>query len=95
MYYEAIIQLRPADKEILKFVNKQIRKQKGKVSIAKIVELKTGVDIYLTSQRFALSLGRVLKKSFKGELKITRSLYKISRITSKKIYRLTVCFRKQ
>jgi len=95
MYYEAIIQLRPADKEILKFVNKQIGKKKGKVSIAKIVELKTGVDIYLTSQRFALSLGRVLKKSFKGELKITRSLYKISRITSKKIYRLTICFRKQ
>ena len=95
MYYEAILQLRPADKEILKFVNTQVEKQKEKVSIAKIVELKTGVDIYLTSQRFALALGRKLKKNFKGELKITRSLHKISRITSKKIYRLTVCFRKQ
>ena len=95
MYYEAILQLRPADKEILKFVSTQVEKQKEKVSVAKVVELKTGVDIYLTSQRFALALGRKLKKNFKGELKITRSLHKISRITSKKIYRLTVCFRKQ
>jgi len=91
-YYEAILQLRPAKKELLNFIDKRIE-ERGNVTIAKIEELKTGVDIYLSSWRYALSLGRMLKRSFGGTIKITRSLYSQSKQTGKRIYRVTVLFR--
>ena len=91
-YYEAIIQLRPYKKEVLDFVRNKIAKRKN-VFISKETELKTGIDLYISSQKFARALGKKLKKSFKGELKTTRKLFSRNRQTSKDIYRVTVCFR--
>ena len=93
-YYEAIIQLRPFDEEVLNFINKQISERKD-VFISKIEKLKTGVDLYLSSQRFAIALGKKLKKSFGGEIKITRKLHTVSKKTGKRVYRVTVLFRKE
>ncbi len=90
-YYEGIIQLRPKD-PLLNFAIKKIKERKD-VSISRITELKTGVDIYISSRRFAKALGRKLSKSFKGELKYSKTLHKIDRETGKKLYRVTVLFR--
>lgn len=91
-YYEAILQLRPKDEEVLKFVKKQLEKRND-VSVAKIVNLETGTDLYLTSHRFAKSLSNKLKKVFKGTLKVTKKLHTVDRLTSRKIYKITICFR--
>lgn len=90
-YFEGILQLRPLNKDVLDYVKKQI--DKGNCLISKEVDLKYGTDLYVTSQRFAVSLGRKLKRVFKGEVKISRSIFKRSRITSKEVYRVTVLFR--
>lgn len=91
-YYEAIIQLRPYTDEVVRFIRDQINKREG-VFITKEQTLKTGIDFYVTSQRFATALGKKLKDNFKGELKITRSLHTQDRQTSKKVYRVTILFR--
>ena len=93
-YYESILQIRPYTKEVLDFVKKQIDKKEN-VFISKEINLKTGVDLYLTSNKFAINLGKLLKKRFKGTLKISKSLYSRDKQTSKLLYRITVCFRLQ
>ena len=92
-YYEAILQIRPVKNEVLDFIRESINK-KGDVHISKVIELKTGVDIYLDNQRYVRSvLGPQLKKRFKGDLVISKSLYGKHRMTSRMIYRATVLFR--
>jgi len=91
-YFEAKLQLRPFNREVYEFVKKEIDK-KDSVFIAKEVKLKEGIDIYLSSQKFARSLGLKIKKNFKGELKTSRSLFTVNKMTSKRVYRVTVLFR--
>jgi len=93
-YYEAVIQIRPRDKEILNYVRNQIRKKKG-VQISKEEFFKYGIDVYVTDQKFARNLGQKLKKAFKGELKITKSIHTKDRQTSREVFRGTVLFRRQ
>lgn len=91
-YFEAILQLRPYSKEVENWIEKQVKKRKD-VVISKKLFVQGGLDIYMSSQRFARTLGPKLKKVFKGEVKITKKLYSVNKITSKKIYRGTVLFR--
>lgn len=91
-YFEAKLQLRPFDKKVYNYIKEQIN-EKENVFIAKEEKLKEGLDIYLSSQKFACALGLKLKRTFDGELKITRSLFTVNRQTSKKVYRVTVLFR--
>ena len=91
-YFQAIMQLRPNDEKLLNFVLAQIEERKN-VNIAKKVVLKTGIDLYISDQKFARSLGKKLKKSFKGKLILSRQLHTRDRMSSKDIYRVTVCFR--
>ena len=91
-YYEAVIQLRNPSQEGINCVINAIKRRKG-VSIANEVQSKDGVDFYISSQRFAKSIGKLLKKSFNGELKESRKLYGMDRQKSKLIYRGTVLFR--
>ncbi len=90
-YYEAIIQLRPKDEKLIDFVLNECKK--NNIYISKVIEHKTGVDVFVSSQKFAVALITQLKKRFKGKPKITRSLFKTQRQTSKKVYRVTVLFR--
>ena len=96
-YYEAIIQLRPYDDKVFLFIQKELKNKKSvDVFISKVEELKTGIDIYLSSQKFARSLGERLKRQFKGwKLTITRKIFACNRLTSKTLYRATVLFRKE
>ena len=93
-YFESILQLRPNKREILDFVKKQIDK-KEKVFISKEINQKTGIDLYLTSNKFAITLGKLLKKRFKGTVKISKTLHTRHKQIGKLLYRVTVCFRLQ
>ncbi len=91
-YFEAILQLRPYNDEVLGFILDEIEKRPG-TFISKKIEYKNGLDLYLSSNAFAKNIGQKLKKKFKGNLVMSRALYSTSRITSKTLYRLTVLFR--
>lgn len=91
-YYEGILQLRDADKELIKFAEDDIKKS-DRCKIAKKHKIKNGIDYYLTSQRYLVSLGKKIKNKFRGDLKINRKLYTVNRLTQKRVYRVTVLFR--
>lgn len=91
-YFEAKLQLRPADPKILKYVLDEISKRKN-VYIAKEVKLKTGIDLYITSYRFTVSIARNMKKKFGGEITISKQLFTQHHLTSKLVYRITVLYR--
>tara|TARA_Y100000310_G_C20696549_1_gene826137 strand:- start:2575 stop:2907 length:333 start_codon:yes stop_codon:yes gene_type:complete len=94
-YYEAKIQLRPFDEDVYRFVHKMIEDRKG-VFISKIEKFKYGVDIYISSQRFARSIGGQLKRKFKNwELIISRTLHTRDKLKSRDVYRGTVCFKRK
>ena len=95
-YYEAIIQLRPYDDKVFEFIKGDIKRTKtDTIFISKVEQLKTGVDIYISSQRYARSLGQKLKKTFRDwSLLITKKFQTASRLESKVLSRATVCFRK-
>lgn len=91
LYYEAILQLRPAPPKLLAYVYSFLE-AKG-VSIPRQEKLKTGIDMYLSSNRAALALGKRLKSAFPGKLVLSRALHSTDRQTSKVKYRVTVLFR--
>ena len=89
-YFEAIIQLRPKNKELFDYVYKQILSRKD-VFISKLIEENHGIDLYISSQRYARALGNKLKKVFKGKLVTSRKLFGPKQ--GKMRYRVTVLFR--
>jgi nonsense-mediated mRNA decay protein 3 len=93
-YYEAILQLRPHDKELKEFVEKQLEKNPD-VFVPNKIDLKEGVNYFLTSRKFAIKIGTLLNKSFKGELKVTKKIHTWDRQKSKDVYRITVLFRRE
>ncbi len=93
-YYEAIVQIRPAKKEVLDFIFELIS-ARNDVTVSKIEELKTGCDIYLSNQKFARgTLAKQLKKKYKNsKVIISKALYGQHKMTSKLVYRATILFR--
>ena len=92
LYYQAIVQLRPAEDRLVEYSLNYL-KEKEHVTIPKIDKLKTGIDIYVSSNRAALALGKKLKHVFKGELTLSRQLHTRDRQTNRDVYRVTVLFR--
>ena len=91
-YYEGILQLRNPNEECINFIRNQFKNNK-KAWIAKEEILKTGIDYYISSNSFLLALGKKLRKSFKGEYKLSRRIFTKNKLTSRDVYRLTVLFR--
>lgn len=92
-YFEAIIQLRPYNEKVYTFIEDEIKKHKG-IFISKLVEHKTGIDLYLSSQKFARNLGQKMKRKFrKGKLVMSRTLHTQDRLSSRLLYRATILFR--
>ena len=92
-YFEGTLQLRNPSKEVVSFLKKQISKAQKGVFIAREIKVKGGIDYYMSSQKFMQAVSKKLQSSFGGEVKITRKLFTVKRLTSKKVYRLTVLFR--
>jgi len=90
-YYQGILQLRDVNDEIVAFVRNQTKKR-GDVFITKTVKLANGLDFYMTSQKFIRILGKKLKDSFGGELKISSKLHTRNR-QGKELYRVNAMFR--
>lgn len=93
-YFEAKLQLRPYDKELINSAKKLIDKNKN-ILISKETEYKYGVDFLTTSQKQTQNIARQLKKRFKGKITLSRKLHSRNKQTSKRIWRVTVCFRKE
>lgn len=90
-YYQGILQLRNVGDNVIDFVNSQLKKRND-VAVTKTVKMKDGIDLYITSQKFIQILGKKLRKSFGGELKISSKLHTRSR-QGKDLYRVNVLFR--
>lgn len=90
-YYQGILQLRSINDEVLRFVQNQIKKRED-VYITKTVKFPDGLDLYITSQKFIKILGKKLKDSFGGELKISSKLHTRSK-QGKDLYRINALFR--
>ncbi len=91
-YYEAIVQIRPKDNDVLSFIKKEVS-LRNDVKIAKVIEEKYGYDVYISSQYFARGLGRKLKARFDGKVIISKKLHHQDRMTRKLLYRATILFR--
>lgn len=91
-YFEATIQLRPDNKELVQFVKKQMEKHPD-VFVSQEIHKKYGTDLYVSSRKFATLMGKRLKLSFKGKVTLSRKLFTKDRYSGKAIYRVTVCFR--
>jgi len=89
--YQAKLQLRPANKEALKFIENTLKKDGAEIT--EIFERKEGLDILVTSSRAAFRLAKKFKDRFKGETKVTRSLVGEDKHAGKLLYRLTVLLR--
>jgi len=90
-YFEGILQLRHPTQEIIKFVHEQIVKDK-RAHIAKEKKLKSGIDIFISSQHYLQALGRKLKIKFGGTMVISCRIQTCSHLTSKDLYRVSVLF---
>ena len=88
-YFEAILQLRKIRKDITDFVKYEIDAKN--IKIAKITMYRGGVDFYLPSRHFAVSLGRKLVAKFGGNMQITTRLFGRSR-TGETLYRTSVLY---
>ena len=93
-YFQGILQLRDCNKEIVKFVEELVEKEDRRdIYISRKVKVRTGVDLYFTSNKFLRKTGKVLKEEFGGDLKESEKLFSKNNQTGKNIYRLTVMFR--
>ena len=90
-YYQGILQLRNVPKEIIDYVLDRFESQK--VGIAKIVKLKTGIDIYSASNKFSKKIAHYLYKNYGGEIKENPKLFSRDSQTGKNIYRMNILFR--
>lgn len=92
-YYEAIMQLRDCSEEFVEKVVKTIETS-GRAAISKILPERHGVDIYLSDQHYAQSLGKRLKVAEGGELLVTKKLFGRHSKHGHIVFRVTVLFRK-
>lgn len=90
-YFQGILQLRNPSKELIKLVKEKV-KEEG-IYIAKEVKLKNGIDMKISSNKFLLKLGKLLREKFNGDLKISKKIYSKDNITQKRIWRMTIMFK--
>lgn len=88
-YYESIIQLRPKKTEIDRHIEHAI--EKAGVTLAKKKNIKTGVDYYISSWKFSVSLGNELARRFGGQIIVSKKLFGV--VGGKTVYRCTVVYR--
>jgi len=91
-YYEAIIQVRPRKTEVERFIQGSLDNT-GKALLVKKTVLKVGTDYYISSWKFAMSLGNDLVKRFGGKLNLSKKIFGRSRKKGSIVYRATISYR--
>jgi|SRR3989344_3632137 len=91
-YYQGILQIRPCNKDVLDFAAEQIKHSKY-CELSKLIITKFGYDLYVTSNKFLQVLGNRISNNFKGKIIKSRTLYGKNRMTSREVFRMTICFR--
>ncbi|MBW2992674.1 hypothetical protein KY345_05650 [Candidatus Woesearchaeota archaeon] len=95
-YFEGTLQLRNIDEKVIRYVMKELDKERGEgVFVKEMKDVKNGADIELTSQKYLQQLGAKLKKRFGGEVKLTRTLFTRDKQTSKAVYRITLLYKQR
>ncbi len=88
-YYEAKIQIRPRDSDLLGFVRNYIKE--NNVMISKEDERKFGNDFYLVNKKQMSGILSEVKKNFNVEVKLSNTL--CGRKNGKEVYRTTALLR--
>ena len=88
-YYEAVLQLRDVTQKTVDIVEDELAR--GRLRCIKVVEIRTGVDYFMSDNTLTLQLGKKLQKKMGGELSTTASLH--THKNNKDLYRVTVLFR--
>ena len=91
-YFEGILQIRNPKPEVIEFVNVAIAKAEN-IFVNKTVEVRGGIDFYMSSKKFLRKLGLNLNKRFPGEFNQSAQLFSRNNQTSKEVFRLNVLFR--
>ena len=91
-YYEGILQMRGCTDEAVRFARDSINSAEG-VQITKEMNVRGGVDFFITSNKFLKKLGKMLKSRFTGIIKMTSKLHTEDKQSGKKVYRGTILFR--
>ncbi len=88
LYFEAIIQLRPLNIEVLNLIRSDA--EKNGIKISKEFIEPYGADLYLSSKKFALAISKKFKKRFHAQIRVTKKVHTIDRQTSKELSRITI-----
>ncbi|MBN2567673.1 hypothetical protein JXB02_06350 [Candidatus Woesearchaeota archaeon] len=94
-YYQGTLQLRRPTEEIVVFVERAFAKERRKnpdVFVSKVTKHTSGLDLYVTSNRFLRTLVTRLEKEFGGRVKLSPRLFSKDRQTGKELHRLTALF---
>jgi len=91
-YFEGVLQIRNPSDDVISTVRNLINSNSN-VNIAKTEKAGNGVDFYISSQKYMITMGRTLQQKFGGQLIISRRVHTRSRVTSRDVYRVTVLFR--
>jgi NMD protein affecting ribosome stability and mRNA decay len=94
-YFESVLQLRNANKQVQEFVFHDIAKQSIKgIHLNKVSRVDKysdeNMDLFLTSKNYATVLAEKVRKNFGGHIKKNAKLFSIDWETSKNQYRLNV-----
>ena len=94
-YYEGIIQIRGTnDNKVSEIVEEVIAIfRKTRHFIAKMEEVRGGIDLYSSSNKLSRKIGRILYKRHGGELKESERLFSKDKQTQKEMFRVNVLFR--
>ena len=88
-YYESILQLRDVSQEVVDFTEEEIGRLK--MSVAKVIPLKNGLDYFLSDNTLTRRIGKNLQDKFGGKIEETSSLWGVKK--DREVYRVTVLFR--
>jgi nonsense-mediated mRNA decay protein 3 len=98
LYFEAILQIRSPNFDVLdksvNFLQKRVENLRHKgMFINRTERLDDGYDLYVTSRKIAMTLGKELQEQYGGEFRASPQLFSRNKQTSKNIYRVNVLVR--
>ncbi len=93
-YFQGIIQLRNPNEAIIDFLRRELAANRHKhIFVGQEKKVKNGIDLYVSSNKFAINVGRKMYNAFGGVLKINEKIHTLDRQSGKDLYRVSVLFR--